>query len=141
MNTEIIGRLAVCGIAISLMVAVSELSMAEEHVNPNCCKYPARPSGVKIQFFLEACAVPGETARGMIPYFDCQSYVLGVIDTYRQLKYSVPKSISMCIPPDVTTKDVLELVWKQYPNWSVHESRQASEIILEVLNVRFPCNK
>ena len=140
MSNVINRSIAVCGIIILLSTAFLAPSVAEEHVNPKCCNYPTKPSGIKILFFLEACAVPGETARGMIPYFDCQSYVLGVIDSYRQLKNLIPKSKSMCIPADITTKDVLELIWERHP-LNMPENRQASEVILEVLQGRFPCNK
>src|ERR1035437_7108855 len=112
-------------IAVLLAFTFPALCIAEEHVNPNCCRYPANPDGIKIQFFFESCAVPGETARGMIPYFDCQSYMLGVVDTYRQLKSSTSKSKQMCLPSNITTKDVLELIWEQYPNWEIPESPQA----------------
>jgi hypothetical protein len=134
-------RAVVCSMVFSLVAAFPAVSAAEDHVNPKCCNYPARPSGIKIQFFLEACAVPGETARGIIANFDCQSYVLGVIDTYRQLNQSIQKSKNVCPPADITTKDVLELMWSQYPNWNIPETRQASEVILEVLRRRFSCFK
>jgi hypothetical protein len=139
---KIIYRKAVWdGSAILLMFAFPLLSLATEHVNPNCCNYPANPNGIKIHVFLESCAVPGESARGMIPYFDCQSYVLGVIDTRRQLNPLIPDSEKICLPTNITTKDVLELIWKQYPNWDIPESRQASEVILEVLQKEFSCKK
>jgi hypothetical protein len=131
-----IGRKSV---AMFFAVAFPALCVAEDHVDPNCCRYPAGPNGINIQFFLESCAVPGNTARGMIPHFDCQSYVLGVIGAYKQLKSSVRKSRQMCLQSDITTKDVLELIWEQYPNWDTPANRQASEVILEVLQKRFSC--
>lgn len=109
------------------------------NVNPKCCNYPTNPGGVKIQFFLEACAVPGETAKGLIPYFDCQSYVLGLTDMYRLLKTSTPKNKQICIPENFTTKHLLDLIWKTYPNWEIPDNRQPAELIFEILRIEFPC--
>jgi hypothetical protein len=137
---KIDNRLLSTTILILLLTFFPCISLAQ-HVNPKCCNYPAKPDAVKIQFFLEACAVPGETARGMIPYFDCQSYVLGIIDGYRLLKSSSPKDSQICLPESITTREVLELIWKTYPNWEIAENRQAGEVILEVLRKEFRCGR
>jgi len=126
-------------VVILTLTVLSSISRAQ-HVNPKCCDYPARPDAVKIQFFLEACAVPGESERGMMPYFDCQSYVLGIIDGYRLLKSSSPKDRQICLPESITTREVLELIWKSYPNWEIAEHRQAAEVILEVIRKEFQCD-
>ncbi len=130
-------------VPILLFIALSSLPATSysQHVNPKCCDYPAKPSAVKLQFFLEACAVPGQTERGMIPYFDCQSYVLGVIDAYRKVKNTIPKQEQICIPDNITTREILESIWKKYPNWNVPEQRDASEVVLEVLRDKFLCRK
>ena len=133
-------KLLSMSLVILLVKALPLISLAQ-HVNPKCCNYPAKPDGVKIQFFLEACAVPGETANGMIPYFDCQSYVLGIIDSYRLLKSSSPKENQICLPENITTREVLELIWKKYPNWEIPAHRQATEVIFEVLQKEFYCGK
>jgi hypothetical protein len=112
-----------------------------QHVDPKCCDYPVKPGGIKIQFLLEACAFQGGAERGMIPYFDCQSYVLGVVDSYRTIEASIAKEKRICIPENVTTRDILELIWNAYPQWDVPESRGAADVILEVLKKRYPCGK
>ncbi len=129
--------------SILLFVALSSLPTTSysQHVNPKCCDYPAKPGSVKIQFFLEACAVPGETERGLIHYFDCQSYVLGIIDVYRKVKDTIPKREQICVPDNITTRDVLESIWKKYPNWNVEEKRDASDVILEILKDKYLCQK
>ncbi len=53
-----------------------------------CCDYRPGPGGITADFLLETCSVTGKTAYGMIPYFDCQSYVLAVLDTYRSMQGS-----------------------------------------------------
>ena len=50
-----------------------------------CCTYQAGAAGIDADFLLETCSVTGQTAYGKIPFFDCQSYVLAVLDTYRSL--------------------------------------------------------
>lgn len=126
---------------VVLLVTILPCISPAQHVNPKCCNYPAKPGGIKIQFFLEACAVPGETANGMIPYFDCQSYVLGIIDSYRLLKSSSSREFQICLPENITARDVLELIWEKYPNWEIPAHRQATEVIFEVLQKNFGCRK
>lgn len=126
---------------IALLSVVSVTSYAYDHTPKNCCNYLARPSGIKIQPFLESCFATGETARGAIPYFDCQSYVLGVIDASRNVKSSASKSRGLCLPSEITTKDVIDLIWDKYPNWDVPAHRKASAVILEVLGEKYPCKK
>jgi len=77
----------------------------------------------------------------MVPYFDCQSYVLGTIDTYRKLNKFTPKKDQICIPESITTRDVLELIWNKYPNWDAPEEKDANDVIIEVLRNEFPCGK
>lgn len=140
MNYHINKYLYSIGLLLFFAAALPLISHAE-HVNPKCCNYPAKPGSIKIQFFLEACAVPGETEKGMVPYFDCQSYVLGIIDAYRKIKDLTPEKNQICIPENITTKDVLELIWKAYPNWDVPAERDAGDVIFEVLKKEFPCKK
>jgi hypothetical protein len=128
-------------ILLLLLLTIFPPISSAEHVNPKCCTYPAKSGGIKIQFLLEACAVPGETARGLIPYFDCQSFFLGTIEAYRRLKVYIPKENQTCIPENITTKDVLELIWRAYPNWDIPAHRDATEVILEVLEKEYSCSK
>ena len=121
------------GIAISMFMYAPAISLAA-NVHPNCCNYAAGPNAIKIQFLLEACAVPGQTSRGKIPYFDCQSYVLGVIDAYRiQMGSAQFRGSQSCLGESISTRDVLESIWARYPNWNVPEGRGAADVILEVL--------
>ena len=123
---------------LSFALLLSQIGKAE-NVKPECCNYAATKGAIKVQFFLEACSVPGKTKFGMVPYFDCQSFVLGVVSTYRQLNSQLPKSNQLCIPESLTTKNLLELILKQYPNWSIKEERLASEVILETLKSNYSC--
>jgi len=123
-----------------IFVLLFSLRGKGENVNPECCNYAATKGAIKIQFFLEACSVPGETKFGMVPYFDCQSFVLGVVGTYRQVNSQLPKSSQLCIPESLTTKNLLELILKKHPNWNIKEERLASEVILETLKSNYSCS-
>ncbi len=123
---------------LTLAIFIAYPSQAQK-VNPECCNYAASKEAIKIQFFLEACSVPGETQHGMVPYFDCQSFVLGVVSTYRQVNFQLPKESQLCIPESLTTKNLLELILKKYPNWGIKEERLASEVIIETLKINYFC--
>lgn len=63
----------------------------------DCCGYKTDADGVSADFLMESCSVPGQTAYGMIAYFDRQSYVLGVLDTVRSL--NAGPDAAVCLPP------------------------------------------
>lgn len=128
----------ICTLIMCLVIPATSFS---QNVHPDCCDYPVAPDAIKIQFFLEACSVPGGTARGMIPFFDCQSYVLGAIDSYRIATRGMPPTTKACIPENITTRVILELIIKAYPNWDIPGERGASGVIFEVLKKEYPCGK
>ena len=37
---------------------------------------------ITLEFLMESCSVVGETAHGLVPHFDCESFLYGVIDTH-----------------------------------------------------------
>jgi alkylhydroperoxidase/carboxymuconolactone decarboxylase family protein YurZ len=90
---------------------------------------------------MEACADPGGGERGMIPYFDCQSYVLGVVDSYRLLKDNIAKEKQMCLPENVTTREIVKLIYITYRQEPFPQNRSASDVILEVLKKKYPCSR
>ena len=63
---------------------------------------------VTVDYLYEACSSTGETAGGKIPYFDCASYVHGVLDSYRSVRAYIPKSQRACIPDDMAPWKILE---------------------------------
>ena len=94
---------------------------------------------VTVDFLYEACGNVGETARGMIPHFDCESYVYGVLDSYLALESSVPAASRACFRRDIAPWRVLEDV-RPY----VFERRQAdvaAVAIIEALRQKYPCKK
>lgn len=102
----------------------------------DCCGYVAGKEGVSIDFLLETCSVPGQTAYGMIPNFDCQSYVLAVVDTLRTLNEG--SEATACLPPDVTAGDVLAQLEGRY-DYERDGQRRAADVLLGVLRQAYPC--
>jgi hypothetical protein len=87
----------------------------------------------------EACSVVGQTARGSIPYFDCESYVYGALDSYLGVKESIPKAQRACFPANIPPWRVLEISAQlDIP----HKSEDiAAPLIIEALRKKFPCPK
>jgi hypothetical protein len=63
---------------------------------------------VTVDFLYEACGVVGETARGKIPFFDCDSYVYGVLDSYLAIRSQLPRGERACFPASIPPSKVLE---------------------------------
>jgi hypothetical protein len=100
-----------------------------------CCDYRPGPGGITADFLLETCSVTGKTAYGMIPYFDCQSYVLAVLDTYRSIQGG-----GACLPAQLTAKEVLDVVSTRF-KYEKDGQRRASDVILDALQTKFACAK
>lgn len=100
-----------------------------------CCDYKPGPGGITADFLLETCSVTGKTAYGMIPYFDCQSYVLAVLDTYRSMQGG-----KVCLPAQLTARDVLDVVSTRF-KYEKDGQRRASDVILEAVQSKYSCTK
>jgi hypothetical protein len=108
--------------------------------DPECCDYRPGANGISADFLLETCSVTGQTAHGMIPYFDCQSYVLAVVDSYKALQDSLPKKNRLCLPKTLTAAEVLTTMNKRY-RYERDAQRRAAGVIIEALQSRFVCAK
>ena len=86
---------------------------------------------VTYDFLMEACTVVGETAYGMLPHFDCESYLYGVLDAHAALK--APK---VCAPGTLPAwklyQDLLEVPRGQW-------NRPAAQLIVKTLARKYPC--
>jgi hypothetical protein len=88
---------------------------------------------VTVDFLLEACSVVGETAYGMIPHFDCESFLYGVLDTAA----AAPQPLA-CVPAGTAPWQVYELLLAE----DVADARRgepAAAYVLERLRSAFPC--
>ena len=91
---------------------------------------------VTVDYLYETCAAKGATARGMIPYFDCEAYVYGVLDAYRALRPSIPKRQRACLPPALPPWQALEdLRYLQ----DKAGTQNAAQALLAELPKKYPC--
>ncbi|EAA7111043.1 hypothetical protein EWJ91_23140 [Salmonella enterica subsp. enterica serovar Ouagadougou] len=92
---------------------------------------------VTVAFLYEACSSIGETRGGMIPWFDCESYVYGVLDSYISIRDTIPKKQRACFPVNLAPWEALNLSLKhEYSKWN----RVASTVLIENLREQYPCN-
>lgn len=104
----------------------------------DCCGYKTDADGVSADFLMESCSVPGQTAYGMIAYFDCQSYILAVLDTVRSL--NAGPDAMVCLPPVMSAGGVLRLIAESYSDETSGE-KPAAAVLVDALTAAFPCAK
>jgi hypothetical protein len=104
----------------------------------DCCGYKIDAEGVSADFLSETCSVPGRTAFGMIANFDCQSYILAVIDTVRALNSG--SDARLCLPPVMSAGGVLRLIADTY-SYETGGHRPAAAVLLDAMEEAFPCAK
>lgn len=93
---------------------------------------------ISMDYLMESCTVVGETAGGLVNYFDCESYLYGLLDAQAQLNSQVPPADRICLPPAMAP-------WQVYDRLARLEggedwSGPAAPIILRVLRQQFPCS-
>lgn len=92
---------------------------------------------VTVDYLYEACSEIGTTAKGDIPYFDCESYVYGVLDAYAKLRAGIPMKRRACFPEDIEPWRVLEMA---NPKPGTYNRRQtAASFLIDFLRKRYPC--
>jgi hypothetical protein len=99
-----------------------------------------RPSNVRekvtVDYFLESCSDIGGTAGGLIRYFDCDSYIYGVLDTYTEESQFIPIEKRACFPKTLTPAQVMDDAWhidgKLGP-------KIAAPALIEMLTKKYPC--
>lgn len=94
------------------------------------------PAIITIDYFLEACSVIGDTEYGMIPNFDCESYIYGILDTVAATKNSLKKPLA-CFPKNIAPWQVYEMITTQ----PIQQNRNnpAATFILKTLGEKYPC--
>ncbi len=102
---------------------------------------PAQRNTVTLDFLLETCDAVGKTARGMIPYFDCDSYIYGVLDAYLEVRDRLPFEKRACFPASITPGQVLKDIWHLASQNDDRLSRTAAPTIIEELRKKYPCSK
>jgi len=91
---------------------------------------------ITLDYLLESCSDVGGTAYGDIPYFDCDSYIYGVLDTYLQARHFIPVAQRSCFPEKLTPAQVLDIAW----HWDIKLGKNKAELMLiEMLRKKYPC--
>jgi Rap1a immunity proteins len=104
--------------------------------NPSETRYPRQT--VTVDGLYEACGVVGETAKGDIPYFDCESYVYGVLDAYIKVSSVIPGADRACFPPRIEPWRVLEMANPKPGTYRKDQS--AASFLIDFLKKRYPCS-
>jgi hypothetical protein len=91
---------------------------------------------VTVDYFLESCTDIGGTAGGLIKYFDCDSYIYGILDTYAEVSPFIPVAQRACIPKSLTPSQFMNDAWhldiKLGP-------RTAAPVLIDMLRKKYPC--
>jgi Rap1a immunity proteins len=120
---------------IAYLALLLLLSFDCSAANPSDTHDPRRE--VTVDYLYESCSAVGETAHGDIPYFDCQSYVYGVLDSYVKVRERIPKSRRSCFPDKIEPWRVLEMANPKTNSYS--GSQTAASFLIDFLVKRYPC--
>lgn len=92
---------------------------------------------ISLDYLMEACAVVGQTAGGMIPYFDCESYIYGILDAELAASSSHGQGRGVCVPVGLAPWEVYRNIGKGIPRslWS----KPAAPLIIQFLRRNHPC--
>jgi hypothetical protein len=101
-------------------------------------RYPRKP--IKVAYLFEACSAVGQTARGDIRFFDCESYVYGILDSALALQSQLPLAQRACFPKDLPPWRLLEIV-EPLLNDGNFDNDLAAPQLLRVLHESFPCGR
>jgi hypothetical protein len=92
---------------------------------------------ISVDFLLETCTVIGETAHGMVPHFDCESYLYGVLDAHRAIRDALPKEQRACFPADLAPWQVYQLLLES--EIGAARDSSAAALVITKLRARYPC--
>ena len=95
---------------------------------------------VTVDFLYESCGVVGRTAKGQIPFFDCESYVYGVLDSYLAVRSSLPQNERACFPASIAPWKVLEDA-RALGIVDSEGSQIAAPELIEAMRKKYPCKR
>jgi hypothetical protein len=107
---------------------------------PGQAARPTPRETVTVDYLYEACAGTGDpaSARGLIPYFDCQSYVYGVLDAYLSVREALPLGNRACFPSSLSPWQAIEFgrVLLDDPS---NGPKVAGPALITILAKTYPC--
>jgi len=80
----------------------------------------------------------GETAHGIIPHFDCESYIYGVLDSFLAFSDFLPPHRRTCAPEELAPW----MVYEHLMAADIQGLREdpAASVITDILHHTFPCD-
>ncbi len=88
---------------------------------------------ITVDYLLESCTVVGETAHGLVPHFDCESWLYGVLATLEAMHEP-----TVCPPAPLAPWQAYDvLIAAPVPEGRGGEP--ALPYVLERLRAAFPC--
>jgi hypothetical protein len=94
---------------------------------------------VSMDYLYESCDNRGGTAGGDIAYFDCESYVYGVLDAYLEIRNEIPLNERACFPENLPPWLALKIA-EPLDEGSAGR-REAGPQIIAALRNKYPCQK
>lgn len=103
---------------------------------------------ITLDFLFEVCAKDMGDPNGIggiVPFFDCDSYIYGVLDSYLLIRDYIPKKERVCLPVDISPWKVLEdtknIFYTDKGRFKVpyNGTNSASEEIIKELHKKYPC--
>jgi hypothetical protein len=95
---------------------------------------------VTVDSLYEACGVVGQTARGEIPFFDCESYVYGVLDSYLAVRSTLPRDLRACFPASIPPWKVLQEA-RSLGIEDKEGSKVAGPALIDAMRRKYPCKR
>jgi hypothetical protein len=92
---------------------------------------------ITVDYFLEACSVIGETAYGMVPHFDCETYIYGVLDANQAVNAILPATERVCLPATLAPWQVYEAL--PAPDNATSGKENAAIFVINSLRKAYPC--
>lgn len=105
---------------------------------PVMAQHSRTHEAITVDVLLESCSATGQTAHGKIPYFDCDSYIDGVIDSYLEVRNNIPKPERACFPASISPAQVLTDANALESNLDAGKD-SAAPTLLRVLRKKYPC--
>lgn len=94
---------------------------------------------MSLDYLMESCSVIGETSNGMIPFFDCEPYIYGVMDSHVAIRASLKVSEQACFPGGLAHWQVYKEIESAIPR-SEWGKRPAAPHLIQLLRKKYPCN-
>lgn len=92
---------------------------------------------ISLDYLMEACAVIGETANGMISHFDCESYLYGVMDADLVARQDLKTGEKSCAKVNVAPWQFYEDIQSTIPRSEWH--KPAAPLLVKLLRSKYVC--